>query len=122
MPLRGLTIVVAEAAPARFRVALTMAAAQAALGGAAHIFLESAAVALLKPPIVAPDDAAHAAAGLPTLATLLDEAIALGVGVTACQSGLALCGVSAGELRAGVAFGGMVSIIAAIAEDRLVVI
>jgi predicted peroxiredoxin len=86
----------------RFRGALTLAAAQAALGGEAALFLQLDAVAMLRAPIAAPRDAAHMAAGLPTLATLLGEAMALGVSVTACQSGLALGGMTADDLPEGV--------------------
>ncbi len=120
MPLRGLTILIAEAASERFRTALTLAAAQAALGGAAHVFCQNEAVALLRPPIAGMADAAHQAAGLPTLAALLDEALALGVTVTACQSGLALTGIAANILDPRIGFGGPVAMLQALGDDRLV--
>lgn len=117
--MTGLTIIVAENAPERFRAALSIAAAQAALGGAARVFLQGEAVALLAGD-AAPGDAAHAAAGLPTLSVLLGEAMGLGVAVIACQSGLHLAGLDAAALDPRIATGGLVSLIQTLAEDRLV--
>ncbi len=116
--MRGLTIILAEAAPERFRTALSIAAAHAALGGGARLFLQAEAVALLAP-MAAPGDAAHAAVGLPTLATLLDESLGLGVAIVACQSGLHLTGVAADALDPRVQFGGLVSVMQDLGDDRL---
>ncbi len=109
--MRELRIIVTTADAERFRGALMLAAAQAALGGGAEMFLQLDAVALLRAPIEAERDAAHVAAGLPTLAALIDEALALGVTVTACQSGLALCGMDIADLPAGVDVGGPVGVL-----------
>lgn len=86
-----------------------LAAAQAALGGRASLFLQLDAVALLRAPVAAPQDGAHKAAGMPTLARLIEEAVALGVTLLACQSGLALAGMTADALPVGVEVGGPVS-------------
>jgi predicted peroxiredoxin len=118
--VRGLTIVLGEPLPERFRTALTLAAANAALGGRTRLFCQSEAVALLRPPIVGPADEAHAAAGLPVLAALFEEALGLGVEVIACQSGLALTGIGAGALDRRIGFGGPVSLLQTLGEDRLV--
>ncbi len=118
--MRGLTIVVAAAEPIRFRTALELAAATAALGGHARLFLQGGAVALLRPPIVDAGDAAHAASGLPTLAALLEEALGLGVEIVACQSGLQLTAIDAGALDGRIGFGGLVSLLGELGEDRLV--
>jgi len=107
--MRALRIILTTSDAERFRGALTIAAAAAALDDEAHLFLQLDAVALLSPPIAAPQDSAHAAAGLPPLAALLDEALALGVGLTACQSGLALHGIDAQALPLGVDVGGPVA-------------
>lgn len=107
--MRELRIVVATADAERLRGALVMAAAQAALGGKAVVFLQLDAVGLLQAPMGAPQDEAHRAAGLPSLAMLVDEALGLGVALLACQSGLALCGLSAQDLPQGVEVGGPVS-------------
>ncbi len=106
--MRPLRIVVATAEAERLRGALVLAAAQAALGGESALFLQLDAVALLRTPIAAPRDAAHQAAGLPALAALVEEAIGLGVTITACQSGLALAGLVADDLPHGVEIGGPV--------------
>lgn len=107
--MRGLNIIVATADAERLRGALMLAAAQAALGGAAAIFLQLDAVALLRPPLAAPRDADHRTAGLPDLATLLADSLALGVAISACQSGLTLSGMSAADLPDGVDIGGPIS-------------
>lgn len=111
--MRGLKLVILTPDAERFRGALTVAAAHAALGGDAALFLQLDAVALLRPPLAAPQDAAHGAAGLPTLAALLDEALALGVVVTACQSGLALTGLDAAALDPRIHTGGAVGFLQA---------
>jgi predicted peroxiredoxin len=120
--MRGLTIVVAQASPDRFRTALTMAAAQAALGGRARLFLDGGAVALLRPPIRDDAEAQHRAAGLPTLGELLEEAFDLGVAIVACQSGLLLAGVAATDLDGRIGYGGMVGLLQQLDEDRLILV
>lgn len=106
----------------RFRGALMLAAAQAALGGEAALFLQLDAVTLLRAPVSAPRDDAHSRAGMPGLAALLAEAMALGVAVSACQSGLALAEISAEELPDGVEAGGPVAFLQATADGaRLIV-
>ena len=107
--MRELRIVVATADAERLRGALVLASAQAALGGRASVFLQLDAVTLLRQPIAAPNDAVHQAAGLPVLAALMEEAIALGVSILACQSGLALTGLTADALPVGVEVSGPVS-------------
>lgn len=117
--VRRLTVIVAGADPARLHAALSVAAAQAALGAPARIFLQPEAVALLHPPLGAPQDRRYGAAGLPTLAEMIGEAAALGVGIIACQSGLALCGLRADALPPGVETGGLVALLADAGSDRL---
>lgn len=107
--MRELRIVVSTADAERLRGALILASAQAALGGSASVFLQLDAVQLLRHPIAAPADAPHQAAGLPSLAMLIEEAAALGVALLACQSGLALTGLPADALPKGVEVGGPVS-------------
>lgn len=109
--MRALTIIVATADAERLRGALVLAAAQTALGGGATIFLQLDAVALLRAPMTGPRDAAHRAAGLPDLDALVQENLALGVTLIACQSGLALAGMGAADLPAGVETGGPVSLL-----------
>jgi predicted peroxiredoxin len=119
--VRPLILIVTAPDAERLRGALTLAAAQAALGGAAGLFLQLDAVALLRAPIAAPCDAAHRAAGLPDLATLLDDAGGLGVTLTACQSGLALAGMTAADLPAGVEIGGPVGLLQRLEDEARLV-
>jgi len=118
--MRGLTIIIAGQDPARLRSALGMAAAQAALGGAARLFLDGKAAGLLRAPIAAPDDVEHQAAGLPTIGELVDTCLALGARIILCQTGLALAGLAAASLDPRLETGGMTGLLAALGEDRLV--
>ncbi|MFZ2998006.1 DsrE/DsrF/DrsH-like family protein [Sphingobium sp.] len=104
--MRDLNIVLTVPDAERLRGALTLAAAQAALGGHATLFLQLDAVGLLRAHTSAPCDAAHQAAGLPDLATLIVEAQDMGVTLIACQSGMALSDLTANDLPAGVEIGG----------------
>ncbi|PXA87278.1 peroxiredoxin [Nostoc sp. 3335mG] len=118
--MRGLTVIVTR--PEALRAGLELAAANAALGGRARLFAQGEAVATLAQPMYSPHDEDYRAAGLPTLAELFEEALALGVAIIACQSGLALMGVTADMLDARLAFGGPVGVLQALGEDRLVAI
>lgn len=115
--MRPLRIVVATADAERLRGALVLAAAQAALGADAALFLQLDAVALLRAPIAAPRDDAHRAAGLPVLAALLDDALSLGVAIIACQSGMALAGLTADALPADVEIGGPIGFLQQTGDD-----
>ncbi len=97
--LRGLTIIVATADPQRFAAAVSLASAQAALGGRARIYCHGAAVTLL-----APSDA-------------IVTATQLGVSFTACQTGLSDHGL---PLPGDVEAGGPISLLAELDDDRVV--
>lgn len=120
--MSGLTILVATADQARFRSALGLALSHIALGGTARLFLDAAAVMLVRSPIVGGDDAIQAAGGMPALAGLVDEALDAGARVTLCQAGMAMAGTTAGDFDARIEFGGLVGVLAALGEDRLVVV
>ena len=107
--MRELRIIVVTADAERLRGALVLASAQAALGGAASIFLQLDAVGLLRHRVEASRDAAHRATGLPSLHQLIVEALALDVGILACQSGMALHDVAANELPEGVTVSGPIA-------------
>ncbi|WP_423602027.1 peroxiredoxin [Sphingomonas sp. MS122] len=117
--MRGLTIVAATGDVERFRAALSLACAHAALGGAARLYCHEAAATLLVPGADA-DDALRAEAGLASRAQLLDEALAIGVTLIGCQTGLAAAGIAFDTLSAGVEPGGLVSLLAGLGGDRLV--
>lgn len=99
--MRGLTIVVADADPARLDAALTLANAAAALGGRVRVYFHDAAVTLALPPV-------HA-----------EAARELGVVLIACQTALDIHQVA---LPPGYEGGGMVGLLADLGEDRLVVV
>jgi predicted peroxiredoxin len=120
--MRGLTIILTGTDPERFYSALSIAAAHAASGGPARIFCEGRAVALLAERSPAPDDGDRHASGLPTLAELRAEASGLGVGLIACQGGMALSGLEIGHLGPGVEAGGLVGLMTGLGDDRLVTI
>ena len=120
--MRGLTIVVADVSSERFRTALNMALATAALGGRARMFLDGEAVSILREPIVGWEDEAYEEAGLPTLPALYSEALDAGVRVILCQSGLAMTGAEPRDYDARTEYGGMVSLLAELGDDRLVVV
>lgn len=122
--MSGLTIIVATANPERFRAAMTLATAQAALGGRVRVYCHECAVALLR---AAPDEnddgvAALTAAGLPDRPALIAMAIDCGVALIACQTGLALVGLEIEDLAGGVEAGGMVGLLASLGDDRLTTI
>lgn len=117
--MRGLTIIAATADGERFRAALSLACAHAALGGGVRLYCHEAAVALLVPG-TDPGDDARVAKGLATRAQLLAEALDSGVTLIACQTGLAAEGIAFDTLAAGVEPGGLVSLLAELGDDRLV--
>lgn len=116
-----LLVVVSDDAE-RLRGALTLASAEAALGGSVRVFLQLDAVAVLRPPVSGPRDAAHEAQGLPKLATLIGEALDLGVVMVACQSGLALAGLDVRAIDPRITTGGPVVMLAASAPDERVAV
>jgi predicted peroxiredoxin len=117
--MRGLTVILAEPDPGRLRAALALTSSVAALGGRARLFLHEEAVSLLAAPLMSPADSQHTAAGLPTLAQLFEEALAMPVEVIVCQSGLSLAGIDANRLDPRVATGGLVGVMATAEDDRV---
>lgn len=116
----GLNIIVASAEGQRFYAALETAAAAAALGHAARIFLQGEAVALLRAPVALDWDAARRAAGQPDLVSLIAEAMAMDVRLIVCQSGMALAGMTMSDLVPQIRAGGLVSFLAEVGpDDRL---
>lgn len=119
--LQKLNIIVAAAESRRLYSALETAVASAALARPARIFMQGEAVALLRDPVSFTGDAARQAAGLPDLAWLIEEAIAMEVEIFVCQSGMALVGVAANELVPHVKAAGLISFMAGIEpNDRLI--
>jgi hypothetical protein len=103
---RGLTIIVSSADPDRLRSALGIAAAEAALGGSARLFFDAASVPLLH--------------DLPAaLQPMLETAVELGTRVIFCQTGLSESGMAPDPRFEA---GGLVSIMADLGEDRLLLL
>jgi peroxiredoxin family protein len=100
---RRLTIIVSGTDPDRLRSALGVAAAEAALGGRVRLFFDAASVPLLR---VLPSP----------LEPLLEAAIDLDVRVSVCQTGLAEQGIT---LDPRFEAGGLVTLMADLTEDRL---
>ena len=119
--MRGLILIVATGDGERFRAALTIAAAHAALGGRARVYCHERAVALLGPSEDL-DVALLAAHGLPGRAALIATALATGVEIAACQTGLALAGLAETDLPEGVETGGLIGLLADLGDDRLVTV
>jgi predicted peroxiredoxin len=115
--LAGLTIVVAGNDPERFHAALAIAAANAALGARSRIYLHAAAAVLADR--ACPAMHGIQADGVPTLGELLDEALAIGVEIIVCQSGLAAAGISAETVTNGIATGGLIELLSTLAGDQL---
>lgn len=89
----------------RVTAALRLAAAAAALSRRVALLFDAAAVTAL----------AHS-----TTPPLLAELIALGIPVTACQTGLADTGLHAGDLACGIQTGGMVGFLAENADAQII--
>ncbi|NML06225.1 peroxiredoxin [Sphingomonas sp. G-3-2-10] len=100
--MRGLTILVATADPERFRMALTLASANAALGGRTRVYFHEAAVGVLA-----------------TSEPMIGTAVETGAALIACQTGLAMAGMDASALPPGVETGGLVGLLADLGDDRL---
>jgi peroxiredoxin family protein len=116
--MRGLTLIAASGDAERFRTALTIACAAAALGGRVRLFAQERAV----PMLVArddPGDDALIADGLPTRAALLATATESGVNLIACQTGLAIARLTPDDLVVGSETGGLVGLLADLGDDRL---
>ena len=121
--MTALTIVMADASAERLRTALVLAAASAACGDHARIFFQGDAVRAMVAPVFDPDADRQQAAGLPTLGQLVDEAQALGVAFAACQSSLALLGLTTQDFDPTIEWGGLVGLVATLdPAGRLIVI
>lgn len=122
MPMRGLTIIIAEASEPRLRTALGLALSTRALDGEVRLFFDTAAVSLVRSPIAGAQDVDHIAAGLPNMADLVEETLEAGVAYILCQAGIAMFDLSANALDARFTYGGMIGLLADLGEDRLVVV
>jgi predicted peroxiredoxin len=112
-----LALILVSADAARLRAALVLARSEVALGGIARMFVQGEAVSLLKRPMATEQDDAWRAAGEPTLAALLDEALEDGVAINLCQSSLAMAGMVASDLDPDIVLTGTIAFLAAAGPD-----
>lgn len=117
-----MNIIIASRDPVRLIAALEFALAHVALGKAPRVFLQGEAAGLIALPLTSPADAARRAAGLPDLALIWEEAAAMEVPLIACQSGLALCGLTIDHIPPEAQSGGLISFITASAPDAPTVV
>lgn len=99
--MRGLSVILTAGDPERLGAALALAAAAAALGGRARLYFHDQAVQLLADADLSP-------------------AFDHDVSVIACQTGLAEANLDLSALDPRIEAGGMVSLLAALGDDRLV--
>jgi predicted peroxiredoxin len=118
--MRGVAIIVTQQSVSAWRGALSIASATAAAGASARVHLHEAAVALIAKPLIDPLDREYSAAGLPTLAELFDTALALGVTLSACQSGLVLVGAAADTLDPRIVTDGLLNFLSSVKNERLI--
>jgi predicted peroxiredoxin len=107
----------------RAHYALMTAAAAAAIGRRVTLFATNAGCRLLLDPTPLredPREAALHAAGVATLAELLEAVDALGVRRIACEAGLRVEGLSGAALAPGVEVAGLVTFLAAAGEGPVV--
>lgn len=117
--ITGVTVILAEPDDTRLRAAMALACACAALGGRARLHFHEHAVALLVAR-AEPNGGDKLAEGLPDRTTLFGHAREAGVELTACQTGLALQRIEYAALPTGTEAGSLVSLLATIGDDRLV--
>ncbi|MCX8134962.1 MAG: DsrE family protein [Roseococcus sp.] len=107
----------------RAHYALMTAAAAAAMGRRVALFATNAGCRLLLDPTPLredPREAALRAAGVASLAELLEAVAALGVRRIACEAGLRVEGLSGAALAPGVEVAGLVTFLAAAGEGPVV--
>lgn len=118
--MRGLTVLIPTPDRVRFRAALSLACAQGALGGRVRVFCQEEAASLLadRPD---PDRAELTGRGLPAIPDLIGAARDIGVTLMVCQTGLSAASLGSEDLYPGVETGGVVGVLATLADDRLIV-
>lgn len=107
----------------RAHYALMTAAAAAAIGRRVTLFATNAGCRLFLEPTPLREDPREAtmdAAGVATLAELLEAVAALGVRRIACEAGLRAEGLAGAALAPGVEVAGLVTFLAAVGEGQVV--
>ncbi len=120
MNRRPLAIIISGAAHDRLHAALSLAAASAALGRTVALYFHAEAARVAAPAMAWGEDVSFAAAGAPTVRELIDAAAELGVAMTACQTGLALTGLSASEIDPRIEPSGLVDFLSRASDAEIV--
>jgi predicted peroxiredoxin len=117
--MRGLTVILVEPLAERLRAGLMLAMTTVAMGGRGRVFLQNEAVMVLRVPILSLSDADYVDAGLPDLVTTINEALAMGVEIILCQTGMHLTESRADDFDARCSFAGPASVLGDLGDDRL---
>ncbi|MFM9828808.1 MAG: DsrE family protein [Sphingomonas sp.] len=121
--MRGLTVILVSTEPAKARAALTIALGAAAIGQRSRVFAHERAVALLTAdPQADPADAELARSGLPNLPSLLAMTAEAGVELWACQTGLAITGLTIADMAPATQAGGLIALMTTLGDDRLLTV
>jgi len=116
---QGLAIIFSDSNHGRIHAGLSLACASAAMGRPVRIFFHSESVAALDPHRKWKGDDTFASAGIPSICEMLTTARELGIVMTACTTGLHLCGLTANQLPEGVEAAGMVAFLADAKDSEL---
>ena len=119
---RGLKLIFLEDSHARVHGGLSLAVAAAAMDRPTALFFQGVAVRALAASRCWAADPPLRESGIATISDLLAQARELGIGITACESGMHMAGVRAEELRGGVETGGLIGFLAGSADAELVVV
>lgn len=104
------------------RLVFELALVQLALGGRATIFVTGPAVALLKQASTKHDQLIPTLLGAPQIHALLDELLDAGARLIVCQTAAAAHHLVMDDLDPRIVAGGLLSVMQALSDDRLVVI
>lgn len=107
-----MNIILASIDSGKLIAALELALAAAALGQSPRLFLQGEAASLIAMPLTADQDRQREAAGMPSLALILEEAAQMDVPIIACQTGLLMAGLTAEHIWPKAQMGGLISFLA----------
>ncbi|MHB9880321.1 DsrE/DsrF/DrsH-like family protein [Pacificimonas sp. ICDLI1SI03] len=109
----ALNIVLVDTGYARIHAALSLAVGAAALNRQVRMFFQGEAVAALSARKCWPESDRYRAAGVATVQELFSQAEEMDVELAACETGMHLTGLRAGDLRPGCVTMGTIGFLAA---------
>lgn len=101
-------IIVASTNHAKLIAALELAMSLAALGQEPQLFLQGEAANLIALPLACTEDTKRSQHGLPNLAQILEEAAAMDIPITACQTGLLMASIASDAIWPQARIGGLI--------------